>query len=311
MMSFSRAAVVALLLAASLALVAHAEEFVNTVSIFEIGGSVRAIGMGGTFIAVADDDAAVFYNPAGLAQLERSMFSSLFTRPFGEYSYGRLSAAQTGWGAQFLLLDSHTLVERDEFGNPVGEFRHTETGFVLSVGVQVGAGFSVGIQGKLHAVVLPSQGMGLSLSPALMFEEGERTYALVWRNSLSTDLQFAGGSTEPWTPDLAAGVSWRTDAEIYAVDFTERLVTRGDTSSDRVGIETIRFHPLVLRIGTHREGSSFGASLEWQDLRLDFAYVLHYALPDSYYVSVSYIWDDPLLRTMGRPFRWILRLLGT
>ncbi|MGK0289141.1 MAG: hypothetical protein ACI86H_000571 [bacterium] len=39
--------------------------------------SIRARGMGGAFIAIANDENALFYNPAGLANLEKSYFELL------------------------------------------------------------------------------------------------------------------------------------------------------------------------------------------------------------------------------------------
>ncbi|MFO8034321.1 MAG: hypothetical protein R6U88_04050 [Candidatus Bipolaricaulota bacterium] len=286
-----------LLLALAMVLVpcgADGESYVNTASLFELGASARALGMGGTFLAVADDAGAVYYNPARLPQVEQATLSSLFTRPHGAYSYGTLSAARRGWGAQLLALDSGPLEERDLYGTPGPAFRHTEAGLLLAGGVQAGGGVSVGLQAKLYSPALPNRGYGASLSPALSFREGPRAYALVWRNALSTDLCFANHHSEPWMRDLAVGFSWRAGSTVYAVDFTERLITRGDMTSVRAGVESRQFDPLILRAGTHREGSSFGASVYWAGLRLDLAYVLHYALPDSYYVSLNYRWEGTL-----------------
>lgn len=43
-----------------------------------VGSGARALGMGGAFIAVADDATAVSWNPAGLAQLEKPELSIVF-----------------------------------------------------------------------------------------------------------------------------------------------------------------------------------------------------------------------------------------
>jgi hypothetical protein len=53
---------------------AHAEEGVHT-SIHRQYQSPRAMGMGGAFVAVANDYSAVLYNPAGLARLEKWHFN--------------------------------------------------------------------------------------------------------------------------------------------------------------------------------------------------------------------------------------------
>ena len=49
-----------------------------------VGSGARALGMGGAFIAVADDSTAASWNPAGLIQLERPEMSVV-----GEYYYRR------------------------------------------------------------------------------------------------------------------------------------------------------------------------------------------------------------------------------
>jgi long-subunit fatty acid transport protein len=49
-----------------------------------VGSGARAVGMGGAFIAVADDSTAASWNPAGLIQLERPEMSIV-----GEYYYRR------------------------------------------------------------------------------------------------------------------------------------------------------------------------------------------------------------------------------
>lgn len=53
------------------------------------GMGAKAISMGGAFIAVADDYSAVFWNPAGLTQMDKASFSafSSFIIPTGTYVY--------------------------------------------------------------------------------------------------------------------------------------------------------------------------------------------------------------------------------
>jgi len=285
------------------------DSYISTVSIFELGVSARTLGMGGAFIALANDEAAVFYNPAGLPQLSKTRFSSLFTRPFGAYSYGVLSAAERGWGGYLLLLDSDTLEERDLYGNPIGNFRYTSTGLLLGWGHQLIGNFSLGLQAKGYGLASPTQAFGLALSPAILFQEGPRSYGLVWRNLLSTGTRFNDGHIEPWVSDMAVGLAWRFDKLTYCIDFTENLITRGDIRCVRMGFECTGFGPIVLRAGTNRDWSSVGGSVHWKDLRIDFAYLLHYALPDSYIVSLSYESTTSLAAELVKSIRWFGSLL--
>ncbi|MFA6004358.1 MAG: hypothetical protein WC881_09850 [Elusimicrobiota bacterium] len=52
------------------------------------GAGARAPGMGNAFTALADDVYAIYYNPAGLAQLERSQFSTSYSKLFTGLSDG-------------------------------------------------------------------------------------------------------------------------------------------------------------------------------------------------------------------------------
>jgi len=56
---------------------------VSDASFSDIGVGARPIGMGGAFAAVADDSNATFWNPAGLAQIGRIEFSSMYLRLYG------------------------------------------------------------------------------------------------------------------------------------------------------------------------------------------------------------------------------------
>ena len=46
------------------------------------GVGARPLAMGGSFVAVADDVTATYWNPAGIAQLERSGFSAMYADRF-------------------------------------------------------------------------------------------------------------------------------------------------------------------------------------------------------------------------------------
>lgn len=265
-----------------------AESYISTASIFELGVSARVAGLGGAFIALADDEAAVFYNPASLPFILGTRISSHLTRPFGVFSYGAVGAAGNGWGGYLLLLDSDTLEKRDLYGNPIGSFRYTAAGAALGFGTPLGSDLSLGLQVKLYGLVSPTQALGLSLSPCLLFRENGWTYGIVWRNLLSTPITYADGHTEPWISDIAVGISWKSGMEIYVIDFTENLITRGDVSCVRMGCESRRFYPLILRAGVNREGASFGFSVYWDELRFDFALLTHGFLPQTYVFSLSY-----------------------
>ncbi|MCZ6679974.1 MAG: PorV/PorQ family protein [Candidatus Poribacteria bacterium] len=75
------------LMAVSTALAAegsHAAEFLSH------GVGARALGMGSVFVSIADDATAAYWNPAGLAQIQRHAFSTMYSDSFGSGEGGFL-----------------------------------------------------------------------------------------------------------------------------------------------------------------------------------------------------------------------------
>ena len=88
------------------------------------GLGARAMGMGGAFIAVADDYSALHWNPAGLAQIHRIEL-------FGSLSHDRVKNTATYYGAGMADSRSKTRLNALGFAYPVP----TERGsLVLSLG---------------------------------------------------------------------------------------------------------------------------------------------------------------------------------
>jgi len=52
-----------------------------------------------------------------------------------------------------------------------------------------------------------------------------------------------------------------------------------------------------------------GMSVHWKALRIDVTYLLHYALPDSYIVSLVYERTGSLAAELAKSIRWFGNLL--
>ncbi len=55
------------------------------------GGGARALGMGGAFAAVAADASTVYWNPAGIAGMEKRQILAMHAEQFGDllnYNFG-------------------------------------------------------------------------------------------------------------------------------------------------------------------------------------------------------------------------------
>ena len=63
----------------------HAAEFLSH------GVGARALGMGSSFVSIADDATASYWNPAGLAQIQKRAFAAMYSDSFGAPQGGFLS----------------------------------------------------------------------------------------------------------------------------------------------------------------------------------------------------------------------------
>ena len=63
----------------------HAAEFLSH------GVGARALGMGSSFVSVADDATAAYWNPAGLVQIQKRAFATMYSDSFGTRQGGFLS----------------------------------------------------------------------------------------------------------------------------------------------------------------------------------------------------------------------------
>ncbi|RKU08270.1 hypothetical protein C6502_15620 [Candidatus Poribacteria bacterium] len=68
---------------ATVSMLAFAEEGSHAAEFLSHGVGARALGMGSSFVSVADDATAAYWNPAGLVQIPRRAFVMMYSDSFG------------------------------------------------------------------------------------------------------------------------------------------------------------------------------------------------------------------------------------
>ena len=97
----------------------------------------RPTGMGGAFIAVSDDGAAAFYNPAGIAALHKPMFSTSYRAMSLDRSLGYVgimfpTRGNSSLGFNWLYAGSGSVEARNSDGDPLG-YDFTQHNHAISV----------------------------------------------------------------------------------------------------------------------------------------------------------------------------------
>ncbi len=167
--------------------------------------SARSAGVGGAFVAVADEPLGSIWNPACLTQMYQNTIHLETARLFEETSINALSFASPerrllpGFGLTIVSFGSGEFERTNELNDPLGTFRETETAFILSASksimrsVAVGANIKIIRQGidefqasgagadiGILANILPSVVVGASLlnigGPSLTLRETAEDY---------------------------------------------------------------------------------------------------------------------------------------
>ncbi|MDE2141736.1 MAG: PorV/PorQ family protein [Elusimicrobia bacterium] len=205
----------ALRLAVSLALLAQAAGAVETASFLNVGVGARGLGMGGAYTALADDADAIYWNPAGLAQVEKHEFQASDSELAQNTREGFFSYAQTvplgTFAAGATYLNEGSIDGRDAQGHATAGFSAADAsvagafacktdlvdlgGSVKFIQSHIGSaqattfGMDLGARRRIGPVVL---GASLrNLGPGMKFDS--ETDDLPMRLALGAAYKFAGG----------------------------------------------------------------------------------------------------------------------
>lgn len=242
--------------------------------IFDMGASARGMALGGALSAIADDESAVFYNPAGLAFLNKMTVSAFYQRAFEIIHHVALTGAMRNWGAQFIQVDTGPIESTNEFGNPSGEQMHyaSQAGLIgFAVGIE---SFALGLRGRLSH---DDFGTAWGIDAGALVRLGAVRGALLTENLFGS-----------------AVISVRLGAA-FVMQFSPRVIvtTAADISNLlahpelHLGLE-VSINGVHIRIGYDGVAIITGAGVRWNSVRLDWAYRMHPQLPASPIVTVAY-----------------------
>ncbi len=116
--------------------------------------SSRTLGLGGAYVATADDPLGVLWNPAGLSLMNQNEVRFENARLFEDTSINSMGFAVPGsrWpslGVAIVSLGSGDFQRTDDMNNPLGTFREGETAYLLTASKALSPKFSLGVNAKL------------------------------------------------------------------------------------------------------------------------------------------------------------------
>lgn len=261
-----------------------------------IGVGARALGMGGAFVALADDATASYWNPAGLVQLKQKEVAAMYTDQFGldlGYSFLAYSSPlkrQRGIALSWIHLSSGKIprVELGPGGRPevIGYFEDTEDALLISYSKRLSPRISLGanLKGVFHKLMDESaSGWGLDL--AALYRPPIKNLSLgLALKDLGTTLNWTTGENDSFPLRTLAGLAYRPFKKLTLCFDTHM---REDRSSEtHLGAEYQITPQFALRIGESNDNLTAGVGFIIARLELDYAYLSH-ELGDSHRFSLA------------------------
>ncbi len=127
----------------------------GTSPLFLSGAGGRALGMGGANVALSNDVAGVFWNPATLTALpERSLGFMHLPLPEGtNYDFAAVGWPTADYGsfaAAAFLLQTNDIERRDQSGRLIGDFGANQQMYLLGYGININRYLAAGATVKLY-----------------------------------------------------------------------------------------------------------------------------------------------------------------
>ena len=190
----------------------------------------RAYGMGGAFTAVSDDTSAVFYNPAGLIQVESIQIEITGISLDLDRSYMFIGYAEpvpyskkTVFGAAMLTYTVDDIKGYDEDSYEMGTFDITSQALVGSIAYRASKNFSAGLNLKFI-----EEDLWINSGNCVSFDLGALYWAKNYKiglmaKDLSSEMSWTSGYKEEIPITFRLGAAYDQSEYItYALDFEKR-----------------------------------------------------------------------------------------
>lgn len=275
----------------------------TAISVLDIEPGVRALGVGGAAVALADGPEALYYNSAGLAELAGIGFTSSYTSYLGLAGYTALGLAARNWGVGFLMLNSDNIPGYNADGTSTDALSYGSTAVLLGFGVDpkqfpfipaLPIDFRVGGRLKYLSVAngnTNGTGFGLDLGYRMGFPDmrlGPVAISDVGFGATATNIIGSlnyDGRSESLRMDLRFGFSARLARMVLV---TADIELGG---SFHFGAEYSPIQMLAVRVGILTEPGATsltaGLGVNVEGFVIDYAFVSHPVLPASHRVSLT------------------------
>ena len=287
-----------------------------------LGVGARPLGMGGAFVAIANDLTAGYWNPGGLVQIRRRGVAMMHSETFGEllnhdyisYSKSIADTAATAIGVSLIRLGgggikltalpdpSRPPNATDNRPYVIKESGHADYTLFFTYAAERGQDLSWGANAKLiYRKIADNSAFGLGADLGGLLTLGHFRLGLNLQDATTTLLAYDSGEKESILPTLKLGTAFQTEILrgnlTIATDVDLRFEGRKTSAQRWLGIASGDLHLggeytyreiISLRIGSDQGDLTAGLGLILKKFQVDTSFSPHKRLDNSYKVSAFF-----------------------
>ena len=286
----------------------------------DLGVGVRAMGLSGAFVAIADDPSAGYWNPAGLAQLDHPEILGMFGSYFNDkdrnlylaFHYPLADGIHLGISTNNLFYTDISGAHEDQYTGSVA----IPVEFVSDKRLLLGASFNFLLADPGNGIgIIEGIGVDLGLLFRQPFKDNTEFRAGLVLNDVSTSVRFDNTGVEQTVPSiLTVGLAYKIDpASLISVDVPWTLsgdpILNDQNVRVRSGVEhwffdgRFGFRAGFISFLTLPGEFSVGASYRSTDWTIDYAFMNHSdQLGNSHRLGASYTFDTSTGKPSPKPY---------
>jgi len=271
-------------------------------TVLDIDPGVAVLGAGAAGLSLVQGAETLYYNPAGMAAVQGTTFSSTLSSHFGLGNYSAFALSFGNFGAAVLLLNSSGIQGYDSSGQPSEELSYGSTSIMIGGGASpstlaflptIGFDYAIGARVKTassNIAGVSGSGFAFDLGFLAGFPE-VRLSAFSFSDialGITAENLFGSISYDGESESFAMGLNLGASALI--ADMVRASVDIRLTGAFHIGLAYAPVPTLELRLGLISRGAETsitgGLGVSVQGFLVDYAFKSH-ALGSSHRVSLT------------------------
>lgn len=265
-----------------------------------LGGGARPLGMGEAYCALANDVSSMFYNPAGLSNVNFNQVLTMYNSWFADITQQMAGAAfPTNLGVVavgYSGLNSGDIQGYDSTGAATSSFTTASSSINLSLGRQINSNLALGAGIKSISERLESNRASvMAFDAGLKYRFNPQLTVGMSVLNLGSGLKFISEQT-PLPTSYRVGAAFATKLFDEDINLDLDVVNYTEASKINLGAEYVIRNFLFLRLGSSGDSLRAGLGLAANLFAFDYAYLGHQDLGATHQFSISILFGAPELR---------------